>query len=648
MFTKSFTASIFAFATVNCLAAPTVERMWLIDADTDTRIMQLEDYQSIPLPVISDNLSIEAEVNGETESVIMEINHVQSSLENLAPYSLVGDSSGDFDPAAELNNPGWIDISATPYSEDSAAGVQGDEFHLNLYLYQPDFFVNNPLDIGDYNPGDGYCSTKPIYTIPPWLVKKRIPLELETRDELMLNLERKEEDRRKFYTEVEAQQARSEKERESISWNYDRIDWSHNSLEPSKTKDLTIVDREIIKLPDDFVWPPFVKYGNCTLRAAIEESNALAGNQSVLIDGTIGVFNLTLGELHITDGITLNGYDLPLIDADKRSRVFRLGTGEDDFIVNMKGLEIANGDPNYLEGRGGAISVDNNILLQISDSMVRDSRANFGGGIYVQGGGVTVRRSAIRDNTAGHPDSFGGGGITQRGGGISGLESNIKIYDSSIFGNRAVRGGGISNFGGTVRVENSSVIENEAMSIGGGIENHHNGPDKGNLHINFSTVAHNDAGVSGAAPSTQRAGGGLYNSGWAYMANSIMSNNSDYWFDSDPEHAPDCYSPNVYDFKSFRNNIVGVLNENCSLTDYSWGNQAWIEHGSNASPLNDQLLNFSHYWDHRKYYMIKSTSLAIDEGNSQSASLYPCFDNDMRDRPRPVGDGCDIGAIERQ
>lgn len=648
MFNKTILASLLAITGINATAAPIVERMWLIDADTDTRIMQLEDYQSLPLPVLPKNLSIEAEVNGETESVIMEIDYVESSLENLEPYSLVGDSSGNFDPATELNNPGWIDITATPYSQDDAGGVQGEELHLNLYLYQPDFFVNNPQDISDYNPGDGVCSIKPRITIPPWLTKKIIPLEVDPRDSILLGIMPKDEDRRKFYTEVELEQSRQLKEKEDISWSFEKVRVEPAIFEPIKDFKADIVERDIVKVPDDIVWPPLANYGNCTLRAAIEESNALAGNQSVLIDGTVGVFNLTLGQLSVSDGITLNGHDLPLIDAGNRSRVFYLGGEDAGFIANMRGLELAYGEPFSIADRGGVIAVDSDVTLQVSDSIIRDGQANFGGGIYVQNGSVTLTRTTVRDNTAGHPDSFGGGGITQRGGGIFGLKSNVKVYHSSIFGNRAVRGGGVGNFGGTLRIENSSVIENEAMSIGGGIENRHSGSEKGNLHINFSTIAHNAAGLSGAAPSDQRSGGGVYNVGWAYMANSILSNNTDYWYHSDDEHSPDCYSPTVYDFKSFRNNIVGVLNDNCSLTDYSWGNQNWIEFGSAASPLNDQLLGFAHYWAHRKYYQIKSASIAIDEGNSQSATLYPCFDYDMREHDRPKGLGCDIGAIERQ
>src|SRR5690606_25010235 len=50
---------------------------------------------------------------------------------------------------------------------------------------------------------------------------------------------------------------------------------------------------------DDLAALPGMRTG-CTLRAAIEEANALAGAQTISIDGRIGTYALTKGELVIT------------------------------------------------------------------------------------------------------------------------------------------------------------------------------------------------------------------------------------------------------------------------------------------------------------------------------------------------------------
>ena len=371
----------------------------------------------------------------------------------------------------------------------------------------------------------------------------------------------------------------------------------------------------------------------------------MPGKQSIIIDSAKGPFNLSKGQLSITGPVDVIGHgDRALIDADRRSRIFHIAG---DHIVNFRSLDLARGRVSSTD-RGGAIFISENALLQMSDSVVRESRANFGGGIYLQSGGdLTLTDSAIRDNIAGTPESFGGGGVTQRGGGIYNLKGNVTIRDSAIFDNVAVRGGGLSNSGGRVRIENSSVIDNEAKAIAGGIENRHNGDTKGVLHLSFATVAHNLAGTSTTPPAEQRVGGGLYNTGWAFLASSILADNTDAYSAANPLHAPDCYSPDQYDFKSYRNNVVGVLNTNCDLGDYFWGDARWFQFGSETSPLSARLLS-PQFWSHRKYRMIGNDSPAGDGGASQSASVYPCPDNDGRDRARPVGDGCDIGAIERQ
>jgi len=150
--------SALALFSAQANGSPEIIKFWLVDAETDTRIIELEKYQTLTLPFLPTELSIEAEANDETESVEMKIEGVHSSTENLSPYALKGDSSGDFVPAPELRVPGWLTISAQPFSADDTGGEAGSEASLPLYLYEPDFLVKNPRDKGDYEPGDGYCS----------------------------------------------------------------------------------------------------------------------------------------------------------------------------------------------------------------------------------------------------------------------------------------------------------------------------------------------------------------------------------------------------------------------------------------------------------------------------------------------------------
>jgi hypothetical protein len=638
----------------------------------------------------------------------MQIDYADVSTENYAPYALRGDASGDFNPVPELQTPGWVTVSARAFTGPDLSGTAGTRADLRLFLHQPDFVVRNPADIGDWNPGDGFCSVGPTLTLATDLAIR--PMSELPKEELSLisDFAKPEPELTKIKAAelaelVEVDQKRSSAEtmkradrlnplafgqiksftdqlaaaeRASGDAELRQVDAKIGPVGESKLersgapdarsslKELAMAEAELIPLDGDsfplasgydFPWfepvlpgdllPGWLPRG-CTLRAAIEEANALPGRQSILVDSAKGPFNLTKGDIDITTGLDVIAVGgRALIDADHRSRIFYV-TG--DNIVNLRSLDLARGRVSAAE-RGGAMYVTDDALVQMSDSVIRESQANFGGGVYLQAGGdLTLSDSAVRDNIAGTPeDGITGGGVTQRGGGIFNLRGNVTIRDSAIFDNLAVRGGGLSNFGGRVRIENSSVIDNEALALGGGIENFHTDEDHGVLHLAFATVAHNQAGTSYAPPDSHRVGGGLYNRGWAFMASSILAENTDGWSAGDPLHAPDCYSPDEYDFKSYRNNVVGVLNDNCDFGDYSWGSTAWIDHGTEFAPLDPELGN-KWTWDHRHYRMIMADSPAVDGGASQAATLYPCPDNDGRDRDRPVGDGCDIGAIERQ
>ena len=150
------------------------------------------------------------------------------------------------------------------------------------------------------------------------------------------------------------------------------------------------------------------------------------------------------------------------------------------------------------------------------------SFGTLGGGVFSQGGLMTLTHSTVRDNTA-RGSAAGGGGIgnygsnatvtllhsnvkdnmtTGQGAGIFNLGDKVTLIDSTVSGNIASSGGGgISNIGGPLTLTHSRVSGNMARS-GGGIQN-----DSDLLTLMHSVVNGNTAtGFRGL-------GGGIYLSG---------------------------------------------------------------------------------------------------------------------------------------
>ncbi len=187
--------------------------------------------------------------------------------------------------------------------------------------------------------------------------------------------------------------------------------------------------------------------GECTLRAAIEEADALEGYDLVSVPA--GVFFLTLGELVVNEGVAIAGagWEDTIIDAGGNSRILRTQEAlpEKAALIGISGLTMRNGK----EVSGGALmSIGNHVTL--SNVVIRDCVAQvpgrafgLGGGVYHQGGVLRVQDSLILNNASG-----------QYGGGIlSDVRSTLIVERSSIMGNTSyVSGGGISTFGGPVNM----------------------------------------------------------------------------------------------------------------------------------------------------------------------------------------------------
>ena len=273
--------------------------------------------------------------------------------------------------------------------------------------------------------------------------------------------------------------------------------------------------------------------------------------------------------------------------------------------------------------KGGGIYNDGGTLT-LEHSGVSENRAfDDGGGLYQAGGSLTVMNSTISGNQS----------LSNDGGGIfSGKSSSVTLINSTVSGNIATNGGedggGIFNSGhltlttstvsgntahmgagifngntGIATLEQSTVSGNTATGDGGGLYN----KKTGTVTLEHSTVAMNTAGT----------GGGLYisdNNADIELSGSLIAGNS-----------PD--------------QIVG---------QYASGPFTNLIHaGSDVTPILDPTLANNGGPTHT-HDLTDKDSPAVDAAGDCGLT------EDQRGESRPVdGDGdtdaaCDIGAVEWQ
>src|SRR6476620_2543935 len=225
--------------------------------------------------------------------------------------------------------------------------------------------------------------------------------------------------------------------------------------------------------------------GACTLRAAIQESNALAGIDQINLPPNSYVLSL-VSELAITDSLTITGGGASntIIDGNRSarpdSRVLVLGSV---VTVNISGVTIRNGGTGDVGG-----GVFNAGTLTLTNSTVSGNNVGgSGGGIYNANGATALLTNiTVSGNNAGED----GGGIFNFG--------TLTLTNSTVSGNNAGDdAGGVFNVpGGTAMLTGITVNGNNAGDGGGGIRN------SGTLTLTNSTVSGNNAGGNG---------GGIYN-----------------------------------------------------------------------------------------------------------------------------------------
>lgn len=193
--------------------------------------------------------------------------------------------------------------------------------------------------------------------------------------------------------------------------------------------------------------------GVCTLRAAVEEANALAGSDTINL--AAATYTLTLNnDLNVTSVITLNGVSqtTTIIDGNNGARVVAIGSGNTLSIVD---LTVRNGNAGGGDGGG----FNNTGTLNLTRVIVRNNNARDGAGIWSRATGAVLNAT----------DSSFIGNTGRDGAGVYVRDSQATFNRVTFSTNSATRdGGGLYTRSNTTSVTNVTYSQNSADDDGGG------------------------------------------------------------------------------------------------------------------------------------------------------------------------------------
>ncbi|MCB0033595.1 MAG: hypothetical protein KDE51_06245 [Anaerolineales bacterium] len=330
------------------------------------------------------------------------------------------------------------------------------------------FAVNSPLDVTDYNPGDGICETASGNGI----CSLRAAIQ------------------------------------ESNKWpGPDTI------MLPAMTLYLTLTDES----DDDIAAKgDFDITDDLTINGSDKLASIVDGNNLHRVFEIHGDRQVHFNQVTVQNGLAVNGGS---------------NVSQGAAIYNEAGsITITNAifRGNKSSHHGGAISVRSGATLAISNTLfISNTSSNGGGAIYLHFSYATLSHSVIQNNTASFDDGGGirgwggvmtitnslieknqaggtGGGIAHQSGTNMG---NLFIISTIISGNTAYGGGGIQN-SKPLFVQDSQIRNNTALRDGGGILS------ADTTILTNTVIADNIAGANG---------GGI--SGAIFISQSTLQNN---------------------------------------------------------------------------------------------------------------------------
>ncbi len=354
----------------------------------------------------------------------------------------------------------------------------------------------------------------------------------------------------------------------------------------------------------------FLPGDQCTLRAAVQETNALAGADIIILPANVYTLTETgsgenasaTGDLDILDDLTITG-------AGAATTIIKGGSGWDDRLIEIRDpAKVQISDVTLRQGNGGIINLS---VLTLTNSIVISNAAGAGGGIS-NFDRVILLNSMIMSNTA---TGDGGGILNTAGGQLTVLNSTISYNSSN------AQGGGIVHNSGTITLTNTTISGNKANS-GGGLRAY--GSTK--TILLDTTIVNNIADFDNDGSGS---GGGVILSSVLTSTNTILAGNK-----KGSTTADDCGGTITSQGYNFIQTITG-----CSISGNTTGNITGQD--PLLGPLQD---NGGPTLTHAPL----PGSPVIDKGNpaAPGSGGNACPAADQRGVARPIGPRCDIGAVE--
>ena len=301
--------------------------------------------------------------------------------------------------------------------------------------------------------------------------------------------------------------------------------------------------------------------GFVTLRDAINaaNSNAASGNavagdadgDVIRFDSSLagGTIDLTLGQLNITDDLTIQGGDLNItVNGQELSRVFDINSSE---TVSLGRINVTGGNANI--GGGIRASGTGNVIVFGGEYSDNVATGDGGGAIYSDEGNLFVSGGTIFDGNIANGTSGSGGAIfnvggtaiandvvftanvANRAGGAIEITGGDLFLTDTTFGGSTVAEGNIAGpdgsaapgnggalhvtAGDTVVVTDSLISNNFAAREGGGLWNQAGTT----MFVNGSTIFENNIAAGDGADD---GGGAIFNNGGNVVVNGATFNDN--------------------------------------------------------------------------------------------------------------------------